>query len=245
MFPNLVQTRFPDVELPIRRDGQWATLRTGPWLAGRKVVIFGLPGAFTPTCSSSHVPRYQELHGAFRARGVDEIVCVSVNDPFVMEAWQADQQAPDITFLPDGNGTLSEALGLLVDKRPLNFGARSWRYALVVDDGVITQAHLEPEKPGDPFEVSDADSVLRALDPAAQTWDVLLFTKPGCAHCARAKAALTARGLPWAEVRVRPRMLHALPGARTTPQVFVNGAHLGGADALIAFLDAHPEARGA
>ncbi len=228
-------TRVPNLTLRTRDGGNWDELRTQDLFSGRKVVVFSLPGAFTPTCSSSHVPRYVELKSAFERVGVDEIVCVSVNDAFVMEAWQQDQGAEAITFLPDGNGLFTDALGMLVDKSDLGFGKRSWRYAMVVEDGVVTQAFVEPDVPGDPFEVSDADTVLKALGGSPDP-DILLFTKPTCGHCARAKAALDEAGLAYEELPANPRILASLPGPKTTPQVYIDGAHLGGADALIAWL---------
>jgi peroxiredoxin/glutaredoxin len=230
-----VGDKAPDVTIPARKDGNWTTIKTGEAFKGRTVVVFGLPGAFTPTCSSAHVPRYVELKDAFKAAGVDEIVCVSVNDTFVMEAWQHDQHAEAITFWPDGTGAFTDKLGLLVDKSDIGFGKRSWRYALVIKDGVITHTFVEPDKPGDPYEVSDADTVLKALGSQSGP-DVLLFTKPGCAHCARAKQALADKGLTYSELPTTPRILRALPGGRTTPQVFVDGKHIGGADELVAWL---------
>jgi peroxiredoxin/glutaredoxin len=228
----------PDVTLPARKNGEWISIKTGEFFKGRTIVLFGLPGAFTPTCSSAHVPRYVELQDAFKAQGVDEIVCVSVNDAFVMESWQKDQGAESITFWPDGNGTFTEALGLLVDKSAIGFGKRSWRYAVVIKDGVISHTFVEPDKPGDPYEVSDADTVLKALGGKAPV-DIVMFTKPGCSHCARAKRALGELKLSYAELPTNPRILRGLPGAHTTPQVFIDGQHIGGADELAAWLAKH------
>lgn len=149
--------------------------------------MFALPGAFTPTCSSTQLPRYNELAGVFADNGVDEIVCLSVNDAFVMNAWQQDQDADSITFIPDGNGEFSAGMGLLVDKNELGFGKRSWRYSMLVKDGLIKKMFIEPEKPGDPFEVSDADIMLNYINPTAtQPQRITLFSKPGCDHCRRA-----------------------------------------------------------
>ncbi len=167
MTPLTEGAAFPTLTLQVRRNGAWQQLPAAELLAGRTVAVFGLPGAFTPTCSTSHVPRYLELLPFLEAHGVDEVVCVSVNDRFVMEAWQRSQGADAITFLADGNGTLSKALGLLVDKSAIGFGWRSWRYSMLVTDGVITQTFIEPEQPGDPYEVSDADTMLDHLAPGA------------------------------------------------------------------------------
>jgi len=234
---NMEGQRVPDVTLRTREDGQWVDVSTKDIFGGKKVVVFALPGAYTPTCSSSHLPRYNELAPELRARGVDSIVCLSVNDAFVMSEWAKDQGAGNVVFLPDGNGEFSEGMGMLVDKRSLGFGQRSWRYSMLVVDGVVEKMFVEREVEGDPFEVSDADTMLKYLDPEAQPpHDVLLFTKPGCSHCARAKKLLTDKGWSFDEVASTPRKLRAVSSRATTPQVFVDGAHIGGADELEAFL---------
>ena len=133
--------------------------------AGKTVVVFSLPGAFTPTCSSTHLPRYNELAPAFHANGVDSILCVSVNDTFVMNEWAKDQEADNVVLVPDGNGEFTEGMGMLVDKTDLGFGKRSWRYSMLVKDGVVQKMFIEPQKPGDPFEVSDADTMLAVHQP--------------------------------------------------------------------------------
>ncbi len=229
--------RVPEVTFRTRVDGKWKDVTTAELFAGKKVVVFALPGAFTPTCSSAHVPRYQELAPALKAAGVDEIVCLSVNDAFVMDEWGKAQHADAVRFIPDGNGEFSEKMGLLVDKRNLGFGKRSWRYSMLVDDGVVKKMFIEPDKEGDPFEVSDADTMLRYLAPDAEApHDVLLFTKPGCSHCARAKAALAEKGWTYDELPASPRRLRAVSGRASTPQVFVDGKYVGGADELVALL---------
>lgn len=234
---QLEGTRIPDVTLKTRRDGQWHDLATGAYFAGRKVVMFALPGAFTPTCSTSHLPRYDELAPVLREQGIDEIICLSVNDAFVMEAWASQQGTANITFLPDGNGDLSRALGMLVDKQDLGFGPRSWRYSMLVDDGVIEKAFVEPDKPGDPFEVSDADTMLAYVAPAATTpAEVTIFTKPGCQFCARAKALLREHGLRYEEIElghgVSYSSLHNVTGKRTAPQIYIDGDHIDGLEGL-------------
>src|SRR5690606_31476126 len=109
------------------------------------------PGAFTPTCSSEHLPRYKELAPVFQREGVDSVICLAVNDPFVMNVWAVDQRAEHIVFIPDGNGEFTEGMGMLVDKNDLGLGKRSWRYSMLVKDGVIKKMFIEPEEPGDPF----------------------------------------------------------------------------------------------
>ena len=238
-FPSLVGQSVPDVVFHTRAEGVWRDVSSADIFAHQKVVVFSLPGAFTPTCSTSRVPRYEELYETFRGLGVDRIVCVSVNDAFVMDAWKREQQVHKVEFLPDGNGAFTAGMGMLVDKSAVGFGQRSWRYAMVVENRVITHMFVEPDVEGDPYEVSDADTVLRALAPEVRLPpDILLLTKPFCGHCTRAKAALSAAGLSYAEVAATPRMLRAVSAVPTTPRVFVDGQLLGGADELATWLSA-------
>jgi peroxiredoxin/glutaredoxin len=239
MFKNMEGQRVPETTFRTRTsEGQWKDVTTRDVFDGRRVIVFALPGAFTPTCSSSHVPRYNELAGAFKERGIDEIVCLSVNDAFVMNEWAKDQHAERIRFLPDGNGEFTQAMGLLVDKRTLGFGQRSWRYSMLVDDGVIEKMFVEPEVDGDPFLVSDADTMLKYLDPCARApRDVLMFSRAGCSFCAKAKKLLEGRGWSYDEVPASPRRLRAVSGKASTPQIFVDGTYIGGADDLEKWLE--------
>ena len=147
-------------------------------------------------------------------------------------------------MLPDGNGEFSEGMGLLVDKAELGFGKRSWRYSMLVKDGIIEKMFIEPQKPGDPFEVSDADTMLNYINPnAAQPKRVTLLTKPGCPHCARAKTALHDAGMRYEVIElgshgVSYSSLQAISGRGTAPQVFIDGQHIGGADDLETWLSA-------
>src|SRR5674476_331459 len=175
--------KVPNVTFPIRVDGEWQKVNSDALFKGKTVVLFALPGAFTPTCSSTHLPRYNELAGVFKANGIDSIICLSVNDPFVMETWKEEQNAQNIVFLPDGNGEFSQAMGLLVDKSEIGLGKRSWRYSMLVKDGLIKKMFIEPEEPGDPFKVSDADTMLNYINPKATLPPrVTFFSKPGCPH---------------------------------------------------------------
>jgi glutaredoxin-like protein len=237
MFPNSEGKRIPQVTFRTRKDGQWKDVTSDQLFKGRTVVVFSLPGAYTPTCSSSHLPRYNELAPTFRKLGVDDIVVVSVNDAFVMSEWQKDQNAPNITFIPDGNGQFTEGMGLLVDKSDLGFGKRSWRYSMLVKDGVVQKQFIEPDKEGDPFEVSDADTMLKHIAPREKAPEpVTIFAKAGCPHCARAKALLEKNGLVYEEVAlgkgITSSTLRAVSGAGTTPQVFIGGKLIGSADDL-------------
>jgi peroxiredoxin len=184
MFTSHEGKQVPSVTLRIRRDNDWASVSTEQIFNGRTVVVFSLPGAFTPTCSSTHLPRYNELAETFFANGVDEIVCVSVNDPFVMAKRGVAHEADKVTLIPDGNGAFTEGMGLLVDKSNLGFGKRSWRYSMLVKDGVVVKQFIEPQKAGDPFEVSDADTMLDFINPKAQ--------KPDPSPSSPAKAARSA-----------------------------------------------------
>jgi len=233
--------KVPQVTFRTRNDGQWGSVTTEEIFSGRNVIVFALPGAYTPTCSTTHLPRYNELAATFSKLGIDEIVCLSVNDPFVMTEWQKDQDAPEITFIADGNGEFSEKMGMLVDKSDLGFGKRSWRYSMLVKDGVVQKQFIEPEKEGDPFEVSDADTMLRYVAPNAKAPEpVAIFTKPGCPFCAKAKEQLKANGVVFEEVSlgngVTSSTIRAVSGKGTVPQVFVGGRHIGGSEELEQYL---------
>ncbi len=241
MLPNREGQRVPSVTFHTRQNNQWVDVTTEEIFAGKTVVVFSLPGAFTPTCSSTHLPGYNELAPVFKANGVDSIVCLSVNDAFVMNEWAKDQEAENVMLIPDGNGEFTEGMGLLVDKADLGFGKRSWRYSMLVKDGVIEKMFIEPEEPGDPFKVSDADTMLRYINPeAAKPPVVSLFAKVGCPFCARAKAMLKDHGLDYEEIvlgqDVTTRSLRAVAGATTVPQVFIDGKHIGGSEALASYL---------
>ena len=146
---------------------EWKDLTTSEIFDGKRVVVFSLPGAFTPTCSTSHLPRYEEVFEEFQELGVDAVICISVNDAFTMYQWGKQQEAKNVFLLPDGNGEFTRKMGMLVDKSNLGFGMRSWRYSMVVDNGDIETMFIEPDFgdncPTDPFEVSDADTMLKYL----------------------------------------------------------------------------------
>lgn len=161
------KTRVRDESVAGSNPYRWQDKTTQEIFAGKKVVVFSLPGAFTPTCSSNHLPRYEELYEEFKAQGVDEIICVSVNDAFVMFQWGKQVGAKNVFLLPDGNGEFTRKMGMLVEKSNLGFGMRSWRYSMLVDDCKIEKMFVEPDFgdncPTDPFEVSDADTMLAYL----------------------------------------------------------------------------------
>ena len=166
--PDVVfKTRVRDESVEGSNPYRWQDTTTQDIFGGKKVVVFSLPGAFTPTCSSNHLPRYEELYEEFKAQGVDTIICVSVNDAFVMFQWGLKIGAKNVFLLPDGNGEFTRKMGMLVEKSNLGFGMRSWRYSMVVNDGAIEKMFVEPDfadnAGGDPFEVSDADTMLAYL----------------------------------------------------------------------------------
>lgn len=237
---SLVGKPVPTVTFKARLGDQWKDITTDELFKGKTVVLFALPGAYTPTCSSTHLPRYNELAPVFRQNGVDDIICLSVNDAFVMNEWKVTQDAENITVIPDGNGDFSAGMGMLVDKRSLGFGMRSWRYAMLVKDGVVEQAFIEPDQEGDPFEVSDAETMLRYINPDAQVPEpAVVFAKAGCPHCARAMATLTANGIRCSEItqdqKINASVLRAVSGQSSWPQVFIGGKLIGNADAVDAY----------
>ncbi|AVY95348.1 glutathione peroxidase [Microvirgula aerodenitrificans] len=235
--------RVPNVTFRVRENNEWKDVTTDDLFKGKTVVLFSLPGAFTPTCSSTHLPRYNELAPAFAKNGVDAILCVSVNDTFVMNEWAKDQEAGNIVMVPDGNGEFTDGMGMLVDKTDLGFGKRSWRYSMLVKDGVVEKMFIEPQEPGDPFKVSDADTMLDYINPNAKKPDqVVVFSKVGCSFCARAKRLLEENGYVYADVpldnKIRGKVLGAVSGEMTAPQIFINGRLIGNAEALEKFLAA-------
>jgi thioredoxin-dependent peroxiredoxin len=160
-------TRVRDEAVEGANPYRWAPQTSDDIFGGKKVVVFSLPGAFTPTCSSTHLPRFEELYDEFKALGVDEIICVSVNDAFVMFQWGKHVGADKVALLPDGSGEFTRKMGMLVDKSNIGFGMRSWRYSMLVNNGAIEQMFIEPgfedNCQTDPFEVSDADTMLAYL----------------------------------------------------------------------------------
>ncbi|MBD2178682.1 peroxiredoxin [Pseudanabaena sp. FACHB-1998] len=170
--PNVVfKTRVRDESVEGPNPYRWEDKTTQDLFAGKKVVVFSLPGAFTPTCSSNHLPRYEELYEEFKALGVDAVICISVNDAFVMFKWGKEIGAKNVFLLPDGSGEFTRKMGMLVDKSNIGFGLRSWRYSMFVNDSkiekIFVEAGFSDNAPSDPFEVSDADTMLAYLKGSA------------------------------------------------------------------------------
>lgn len=237
MLTDKTGQAIPQVTFRTRQGEQWVDVASDELFKDKTVVVFSLPGAFTPTCSSTHLPRYNELAPVLFDNGVDDIICISVNDTFVMNAWLKDQEAEHIRVIPDGNGEFTDGMGMLVDKQDLGFGKRSWRYSMLVKNGIIERMFIEPNKPGDPFEVSDADTMLAHINPqAAKPSAITVFSKPGCPFCARAKQLLLDKGMRYEEVILGQDAtsisLKAVSGRTTVPQIFIDGRHIGGSDEL-------------
>ena len=154
----------PQVEFVFRENGEFVTRTSNELFADKRVIIFSLPGAFTPTCSAYQLPGFEDNYENFQALGIDEIYCVSVNDGFVMNAWEKDQDISKVKLIPDGNAYFTRSMGMLVPKKNLGFGERSWRYAAVVDNGVIEKLFVEEglrdNADTDPYRESSPEKVL-------------------------------------------------------------------------------------
>jgi thioredoxin-dependent peroxiredoxin len=166
--PEVVfKTRVRDESIGGGNPYRWQDVSSKEIFGGKKIVVFGLPGAFTPTCSTTHAPGFEELYDEFKKLGIDEIYCLSVNDAFVMKQWADKLGMEKVKMLPDGNAAFTKAMGMLVKKEDLGFGDRSWRYSMLVEDGVISKLFAEggftDNCPTDPFEVSDASTMLTYL----------------------------------------------------------------------------------
>ena len=169
--PNVTfKTRVRDESIKHENPFRWQDVTTADIFANKSVVIVALPGAFTPTCSSTHLPGYQAKYDELKALGIDEVYCLSVNDAFTMFQWSKNLGVDKIKMLPDGNGDFTRGMGMLVKKQNLGFGDRSWRYSMHVVDGQIRAQFIEPglmdNCPEDPFEVSDVDTMLGYLKKA-------------------------------------------------------------------------------
>jgi peroxiredoxin len=160
--------KIPSVTFKMREGGEWIEKTSKDLFSGKKIVVFALPGAFTPICSSTMLPAYEKSYAEILRNGVDDVYCLSVNDAFVMNAWAVDQDIQKVKMIPDGNGTFTRMMGMLVDKSNLGFGMRSWRYSMLVDDRRVRKTFVEPEfgdkAPSDPFEVSDAETMITYLE---------------------------------------------------------------------------------
>lgn len=172
--PNVTfKTRVRDESIGGPNPFRWEDKTTADYFSGKKVVLFSLPGAFTPTCSTYQLPDFEKLFDDFKAEGIDDIACVAVNDAFVMNAWGKSQNIGNITLIPDGSGEFTRKMGMLVCKDNLGFGMRSWRYAAIVDDGVVTHWFEEPgfedNCETDPYGESSPQNILEKLKTRTET----------------------------------------------------------------------------
>jgi alkyl hydroperoxide reductase subunit AhpC len=171
--PNVTfRTRVRDESIGGPNPFRWQDMSTADYFAGKRVILFSLPGAFTPTCSTFQLPGFEQMYNEFQeVHGIDEIYCMSVNDSFVMNAWARDQDIKNVKVIPDGNGSFTQGLGMLVNKRNLGFGKRSWRYAAIIDDGLIEAWFEEPgyrdEANDDPYGASSPENVMLYLNAKA------------------------------------------------------------------------------
>lgn len=165
--PLEVGMSLPEVILPIRVDGEFVELNTKEQFADKRVILFGLPGAFTPTCSEEQLPGFESKFAEFQEKGIDEIYCVSVNDSFVMNSWFDSLGIKNVRPLPDGNGEFTHEVGAECRKSNVGFGMRSWRYAVVVNNGIVESVYIEEgyqdNSETDPYEVSTPENVLENL----------------------------------------------------------------------------------
>ena len=174
-------TKLPDVTFHTRvRDEavegpnpfRWEDKTTADYFAGKRVILFSLPGAFTPTCSTYQLPGFENGYAEFKEKGIDDIYCMSVNDSFVMNKWAQDQGLENVKVIPDGSGEFTRKMGMLVDKDNLGFGMRSWRYAAIINDGVVEAWFEEPglmdNCPEDPYGVSSPENLMKHLDEARE-----------------------------------------------------------------------------
>jgi len=161
------KTRVRDESIEGPNPYRWQDVTTNQYFAGKRVVVFSLPGAFTPTCSTMQVPGFEAKYELIRSHGIDDVYCISVNDAFVMNAWAKQQGVLKVKMIPDGSGTFTRLMGMLVNKDNLGFGARSWRYAMIVNNGVIEKMFIEPgiadNYEADPYTVTSPESVLDYL----------------------------------------------------------------------------------
>jgi peroxiredoxin len=232
--------RIPDVRVHLCTKSSARGVSSAELFAGRRVVAFALPGAFTPTCSSQHLPRYEELMPVLEQH-VDAVLCIAPNDPYVVEEWARQQGVERVQMVADGNCDFTRAMGFEIDHSAKGMGLRTRRYSMFVRDGMVEKLFMEPDEPGDPYGVSDADTMLDYLAPGSpRPPRIVVFSKPYCPHCARAKKALDARGLRYHEVPlgdgVRGFVLGAIASATTAPQVFIDGRLIGGEEELSRYL---------
>lgn len=166
--PNVIfKTRIRDKSLRTKNPFKWENKSSGDYFKGKRVILFALPGAFTPTCSTYQLPNFEKLHKEFKKFKIDNIYCLSVNDSFVMNAWAKDQNLKNVEVIPDGSGDFTKKMGMLVKKDNLGFGSRSWRYAALVEDMIIKKMWVEEgmsdNSTNDSYGISSPENLLKDL----------------------------------------------------------------------------------
>ena len=160
--------KIPYVNFKVRSLGEFIDTNTDTYFKDKKVILFGLPGAFTPTCSNQQLPGFDKLADVFKEHGIDDIYCISVNDSFVMNAWAANKKIQNVKFIPDGNGEFTKQVDMLVDMSIVGFGMRSLRYAAIINNGIVEVLFEEPKDGADPYGVSSPENVLKYLQSINQ-----------------------------------------------------------------------------
>ena len=166
LVPNIIfKTRVKDTTIKGKNPFRWQDISSDDYFKGKKVILFSLPGAFTPTCSTHQLPDFEKLYSVFREKGIEEIYCLSVNDAFVMNAWAKSQKLKKVKVIPDGSGEITRLMGMLVKKDNLGFGLRSWRYAAFIEDNVIKKIWIEKGKGdntvGDSYGETSPQNILK------------------------------------------------------------------------------------
>lgn len=248
---------IPNTNLATLTEGVIKSHETKELFGKGRHIIFALPGAFTPTCSATHLPNYEHYsYTFFRRFGVSSVSCISVNDPFVMSVWAEEQKSYNVSLYSDGNAEFAKAMGMDVDDSHLYFGTRSWRYSMLVEDGIIKKMFIEPEKPGDPFEVSDAKTMFDYLQEnykeetkanhVVEPKKLLIIAGKTCSVCHELfnemwryeHLGLDDYEIVYVGEEISQLALAAIAQPPTTPQIFVDGLHIGGYDQFNVYVDA-------
>lgn len=241
--------RIPTFEFFMFIGDQWVSRTTEQLFGNSRVVVFAIPGAFSPVCSTQHLPRYNELYETFRSYGVEEVYCLAVNDSFVLNAWKKAERADNIVMLPDPDGEFTRRLGFLVNRNEVCLGNRSWRYSMVINNGIIEKMFIEKGDQGtDPYGESSAENMLKYLNPDAELPpSITIFSKVSCQVCAQIKSMLEQHHLQYEELHLNEeytvKTAKALTGpADDLPVVFINGTKISKVEELEAYLSTlHPD----
>lgn len=238
MHAELKGRFVPNVTFTIKENSKKTVRSSSDLFKGKRVILFAVPGAFTLVCSLIHLPEYEEYYDLFINLGIDDIYCLAVNDLFVMEEWAKNTGTNKVKMIPDVHGTFTKALQMEVSKDEL--GLRSWRYAMIIDDGVIEEVFIEPSLQS--ISRSRAKTLLRHLNPEIiLPKNILIFTIDGCSHCAKAKELLINKELFFREKTFAKDYnlsdLKALTGKTSVPQIFINGRLIGGEEELALYFN--------